>query len=172
MMATLRDIARYLVYSYETLTQSQITNSELTLHKLLYFAQKESLAFNGEPLFLESFEGWKHGPVLTELRFFFDEDFETMTPEETERLTDRERYILDNVVVQYGKYAAWALRDLTHKENAWIKSRAGLSADASGKRIITLADIKEDAAVVRLFDHQFDMFVDEYDDFNGETISC
>ncbi|WP_373482666.1 Panacea domain-containing protein [Acetobacterium sp.] len=101
MMATLRDITRYLVYSYETLTQSQITNSELTLHKLLYFAQKESLAFNGQPLFLESFEGWKHGPVLTELRFFFDEDFENMIPEETERLTDRERYIIDNVVVQY-----------------------------------------------------------------------
>lgn len=51
MVTTLRDIARYLVYSYETLTQSQITNSELTLHKLLYFAQKESLAFNASRCF-------------------------------------------------------------------------------------------------------------------------
>jgi len=120
-MANLRNIARYLVYAYENLTQSQISNSELTLHKLLYFAQKESLAFNGEPLFNESFEGWKHGPVLTDLRFFFDEEFENMTPDEIELLTDRERYIIDNTVIQYGKYAAWALRDLTHRETAWKK---------------------------------------------------
>lgn len=69
-MATLKDLARYLVHSYEIFARSQFDHSELKLQKLMYFAQRESLALTGLPLFEEPFEGWIHGPVLPQLRFF------------------------------------------------------------------------------------------------------
>ena len=41
---------------------------QMKMHKLMYFAQRESLMYNKEPLFDSEFEGWKYGPVLVEVR--------------------------------------------------------------------------------------------------------
>lgn len=42
--------------------------SNMKLQKLAYFAQGFHAAFyNGQPLFLESIEAWKYGPVIPEL---------------------------------------------------------------------------------------------------------
>ena len=35
---------------------------EMRMHKLMYFAQRESLMYNKEPLFDATFYGWKYGP--------------------------------------------------------------------------------------------------------------
>ena len=48
---------------------------EMKMHKLMYFAQRESLMYDKEPLFEESFYGWKYGPVLKSVRSQF------MTPQ-------------------------------------------------------------------------------------------
>ena len=37
---------------------------EMKMHKLMYFAQRESLMYNRTVLFDEDFYGWKYGPVL------------------------------------------------------------------------------------------------------------
>lgn len=44
---------------------------EMKMHKLMYFAQRESLMYDKEPLFEESFYGWKYGPVLKSVRSQF-----------------------------------------------------------------------------------------------------
>ena len=41
---------------------------EMKLHKLLYFAQRESLVRGSDPMFGATFYGWKYGPVLPEVR--------------------------------------------------------------------------------------------------------
>ena len=46
----------------------------MKLHKLLYFTQRESLAITGEAMFVETFEGWKFGPVSRLVRDHFDGD--------------------------------------------------------------------------------------------------
>ncbi len=46
----------------------------MKLHKLLYFAQRESLAITNEPLFEENFEGWKYGSVSREVRTHYTVD--------------------------------------------------------------------------------------------------
>lgn len=168
-MANLKTLARYLVYSYEKLTTSQFENSELKLQKLMYFAQRESLALTGEVIFEEEFEGWIHGPVIPDLRFFFEDSYSPISTVELETVSEKEKYIIHNVLDQYAKYETWTLRNLTHEEFCWKKSREGLGPDESGNEVILLEDIKTDAANVRQYDHVWGMFLDEFADDTGDA---
>ncbi len=98
-MPKLSQLARYLVYSYENHTAARFGDNELKLQTMLYFAQRECLALVGEPLFEESFEGWEEGPVLPELHFFFEEGYDPFEPLEMKKLTEREQFILDRIVL-------------------------------------------------------------------------
>ena len=71
-MERIIDVAQYICEEYRR--QSSEAIDEMKLHKLLYFAQRESLAISNEPLFEESFEGWKYGPVSTEIRSYYTPD--------------------------------------------------------------------------------------------------
>lgn len=159
-------VAQYLIKAYEEITASPFGDSELTLQKLMYFSQKMALAFTGEPIFEESFEGWVHGPVLTSLRGYF-ETYEPYSPEKN-NLSETDKYIIDNTIYEYGKYAAWTLRNMSHNEQAWLNSRKGLISNQYGTNEISLEDIKKDAESIRLYDHQFDMYIDEFDDWEGD----
>ena len=43
-------------------------SGEIQMHKLLYYAQAWSLAWDGAPLFEDRIEAWKNGPVVPSLR--------------------------------------------------------------------------------------------------------
>ncbi|EQA5488631.1 Panacea domain-containing protein, partial [Listeria monocytogenes] len=58
--------ARYLIHSYESYSRSLFENSEMKLQKLIYLAQRQSIALTGEILFQNDIQGWKHGPVVPE----------------------------------------------------------------------------------------------------------
>ena len=165
-MCNIYDIAKYIILAYENQTGSRYDNSELKLQKLMYLTQRESLALTGDPMFDESFEGWRHGPVLTELRHFFDENYEPIDDSSMLDLTDTEKYVINNVISQYGMYEAWYLANLTHSDKSWQNSRVGLNEDDQGNRLISVEDIREDAKNVRIYDHIFDMYVDEFEDYN------
>lgn len=156
-------IAKKLVEQYELLTDSKFPNSELKLQKLMYYVQKTSLALTGKPMFSEEFEGWIHGPVLPSLRFFLD-GYSPENNDETE-LDDTDQFIINNAINEYGKYTTWALRDMTHEESAWLKSRQGLSDTERGSKKIPIEDIEEDALNMRIYDHEYDMYLDEFEDF-------
>lgn len=156
-------LAKYIVDAYEKYTNDEFNGSELRLHKLMYFAQREALAVDGEPLFDGDFEGWVYGPVLPELRFYFN-DFEAGEGID-EEIDDRTRYIVANVLDQYAKFAAWTLRDMSHEEYSWKKSREGLAGNDHGNKIIPIEDIMVDANSVRLYDSQWGMYVDEFEDY-------
>ena len=123
VMSKLDQLASYLVYSYENHTAAQFGDNELKLQAMLYFAQRECLAVVGEPLFEERFEGWEEGPVLPELHFFFEEGYVPFEPLETKKLTEREQFMLDHVVFDYGQYEGWYLADLARREASWRNSR-------------------------------------------------
>ena len=55
-MERIIDVAQYIYEEYKR--QSGEVIDEMKLHKLLYLAQRESLAITNEPLFSEVFEGW------------------------------------------------------------------------------------------------------------------
>ena len=71
-MERIIDVAQYIYEEYKR--QSGEVIDEMKLHKLLYLAQRESLAITNELLFSEVFEGWKYGPVSKEVRTLSTKD--------------------------------------------------------------------------------------------------
>lgn len=71
-MERIIDVAQYIYDEYKR--QSGEVIDEMKLHKLLYFAQRESLAITNTPMFNEKFEGWKYGPVSEKVRRCFTRD--------------------------------------------------------------------------------------------------
>ncbi|WP_311486438.1 type II toxin-antitoxin system antitoxin SocA domain-containing protein [uncultured Anaerococcus sp.] len=165
-MENIYDVARYTILAYEKQTGTRYDNSELKLQKLMYLIQRESFAFTGKPMFNENFEGWKHGPVIPSLRHFFEEDYRPITNEDEIKLTENDKYIINNVISQYGMYEPWYLANLTHNEISWQKSRKGLKEGQDGNTLLKIEDIKEDAKKIRLYDHIFDMYIDEFEDYD------
>lgn len=166
-MTRITELAKYLIKSYETNNNAEFEKSELKLQKLMYFAQREAIAITGEPLFENQFEGWQYGPVLTELRHFFEEDQSKSVID----LDETSKYIIDNTVTRYGKYETWYIANLSHKETSWKNSRKGLSDNEKGNNLIKLEDIKKDADNVRVYDHLYDMYIDEFEEADEENMN-
>lgn len=113
-MEDLMNVASYIFNRYNTEFHSKI--DEMKLHKLLYFAQRESLIQNRKPLFDAVFYGWKFGPILKEIRFAYKENsFYEMI---LESVIVRISAIMDKVFEEYVGKDAWSLSRLTHGELA------------------------------------------------------
>lgn len=164
-MHNVKELATALIQRYENITHSKFGSSELKLQKLMYFLQRQAIALTGERLFSENFIGWIHGPVLEDLRYFLEE---TSNQNITD-LTDTEKYLIDSIVADYGKYSAWELREKTHEESSWIESRRGLSESENGYRELKISDIEKDAEKVRIYDPVYDMYLDEFEEVLSEV---
>ncbi|MCM3739250.1 DUF4065 domain-containing protein [Oceanobacillus luteolus] len=132
------------IYAYD---REENDMTEMKMHKLLYFAQKQHYQNFGEWLFENEFEGWVHGPVNKEVRRFF----ECLPTIQADELTLEEEYTIREVLHNYGKYSAYHLRELSHQDEAYKASRRGLSPNERGEEIITkeniVSDIAEEQAV-------------------------
>lgn len=158
-MRDILNVANYICEYYKQIANEPI--DELKLQKLLYFCQREKLSIVNEPLFKEPLEGWVHGPVSPLVRSYFEDgDIVCMT----EKLSEQDAYIVRGVLQQYAGCASWKLRDLTHMELSWQRSREGLAADQRGNRKLELDDIRIDSQKVRPFDDVWGMFYDEFED--------
>ena len=158
-MEKILNVAEYIFKEYNKVTGELI--DEMKLQKLLYFSQRETLAILNKPLFNEEFEGWKYGPISREVRTVYTEDGINA---DTEDIKNESKYIINNVILEYGALASWKLSKISHKEISWINSRKGLKDEENGNRKIKLEDIREDAKKVRPYDHIWDMYYDEFED--------
>ena len=158
-MEKIINVAQYVFTAYKRISGEII--DEMKLHKLLYFAQRESLAITNEPLFEGQFDGWKYGPVFREIR-------NSITPDgildADSDISEESKYIVNNVIAQYGALASWKLSELSHKEISWKNARIGLADGENGKVKLKLDDIRADARKVRPYDTIWDMYYDEFDD--------
>ena len=68
---------------------------EMKMHKMMYFSQRESLMNTNNPLFGDSFEAWKFGPVLRSVRneYKCNHMFESVN----ESLTEEEKRLVESV---------------------------------------------------------------------------
>ena len=139
-------VASYISRRYEREYGSQI--DEMKLHKLLYFAQRESLIQLDQPLFADSFQAWKYGPVLVHIRSLYKQE------KLTKRLTSKEiatyQTVFDKVFEQYAPKDAWSLSSITHGEISWQKARIGIPAGENCDTLIALDDIRKDAHHIKL----------------------
>lgn len=120
----------------------------MTLHKLMYFSQRESIILNGSPLFDNVFYGWKYGPVLKEIRSeyglgHFNGHHVVMLPFDDE-------IVLKSVLERYGCKDSWSLSRLSHGEISWQNSRRGISEEANSDNPIDIIDIFKDADRIKL----------------------
>ena len=158
-MEKILNVAEYIFREYYRVTGKLI--DEMKLQKLLYFSQRETLAILNKPLFNEEFEGWKYGPISREVRTVFTKDGINT---DTEDIKSENKYIINNVILEYGSLASWKLSEISHKEVSWLNSRKDLKDGENGDRKIKLEDIREDAKKVRPYDHMWDMYYDEFED--------
>lgn len=159
-MERIIDVAQYIYEEYKR--QSGEVIDEMKLHKLLYLAQRESLAITNEPLFSEVFDGWKYGPVSKEVRTLYTED--GMYYEDKRPLSAAATYIVKNVILQYGGLASWKLSEISHKEISWQNARKNLAPGENGNKPLSIDDIRKDAEKVRPYDSMYDMYYDEFED--------
>ena len=139
-MHDMKTAASYLCGRYEETYGQKI--DEMKLHKLMYFAQRESLIRTGEPLFDAEFQGWRFGPVLPALREVYKaNDFAPL--EELELGADQAA--LDAVFDEYAETDSWNLSLLSHGEICWKRSRKGIAPHESSSNPIPLEDIRADA---------------------------
>lgn len=128
--------------------QKGMQMDEMKMHKLMYFAQRESLMYNNEPLFDGTFYGWKYGPVLKEVRSeYYGNEAPFSAADGT--VSESTKTLLQNVLNRYGSLSSWKLSSLSHEEFSWRKSRQGLAAGEDGNVELSLEAMKVDAAKER-----------------------
>lgn len=144
-MENLMNVASYICNRYYDEFGTKI--DEMKLHKLLYFAQRESFIQKGEPLFDAVFYGWKYGPILKEIRTAYKENaFYSSVPED---VIERIRDIMDKVFYEYAAKDSWSLSRLTHGELAWKNSRIGVLEGENSDVPMKVEDIITDANRIR-----------------------
>ena len=140
-MNDMMTVAAYICSRYQREFDEKI--DEMKLHKLMYFAQRESLIRTGEPLFQGDFYGWRFGPVLKELRTPYKEDgFRT---DVTDEAMGDDKEVLDLIFRDYAPKDSWSLSRLSHGEICWKRARKGISPYDSSDNMIPLDDIRLDA---------------------------
>lgn len=144
MGTRLEDLVNVASYIYNRYYETKGEDiDEMKLHKMLYFAQRESIHQNNKPLFKETFYGWKFGPVLKEVRKMYRD--KTFLDEIDEDVISRMKTVIDSVFIRYANKDSWNLTRLTYQEISWKNSRKGISKGVNGDAPIRITDIVEDA---------------------------
>ena len=109
---------------------------EMKMHKMMYFSQRESLMNTNNPLFGDSFEAWKFGPVLRSVRNEYKRNhmFESVN----ETVNEEEKRLVESVFERYDSFDAWDLSSLSHEEFSWKQAREGLAPNENGSQKLSL----------------------------------
>lgn len=115
------DVANFFIDLYNSVPEGQVTN--LSLNKLLYFAQGHSLAENGKPLFDEPIEAWQYGPVVPSVYHTFKKHRRSRIPSTygnytSDIFSSEDLDLLLDVFQKYKIYSPNYLVSLTHEEGA------------------------------------------------------
>lgn len=145
-MENLLSVAGILFQRY--LKENGVMMTEMKLHKLMYFVQRESFVKNERPLFEGHFHAWKYGPVLKEIRdIYLKENFQLLgNLELKEKDSDA---LISNIYNAFANKDPWSLSSLTHLEYSWKNARKGLSSEAACDVVMKNEDIMIDAMRVR-----------------------
>lgn len=144
-MEAVQTIASYIYQRYERQYGKQI--DEMKLHKLLYFAQRESWVQRNAPLFADKFQAWRYGPVMVCIRQSYKDGSLSCPIDEKELLPYLP--LFDRVFNTFADKDSWSLSSITHGEYAWQKARRGYAPDDVCTVEIETDDIRVDAERIR-----------------------
>lgn len=110
--------------------------SPMKLQKLCYYAQGYKLA-EGQEQFPDELQAWQHGPVNYDL-FLKYRDLKWMKiDEDIGDPSSKSDPFLMEVVSAYGRFDGAALSTMTHREDPWLKTRAGLQENEGSAKVIS-----------------------------------
>ena len=135
----------------EFILQQKGPVSPLKLQKLVYYAQAWSLALDEEPLFEESIEAWKNGPVVRNLlEHTRNQDHVTsINSGDPSQIDEELQDTVTAVIIYYGGKSGEILQHLTHHDDPWIDARQKAQAskassiDEKDKEIISRKKMKD-----------------------------
>ena len=116
-----KDVAEYIIWLDSQNDSDGI--SPLKIQKLVYYAQGFFLAVFNKPLFTDSIEAWRHGPVVPTLWQEYKDYGKNpilLHSGYNSNLPSEETDLIDEVFNIFGLYSAWGLRNMTHEEQPWI----------------------------------------------------
>lgn len=141
------DIARKILSRVDVEHGDTISN--LKLQKLLYFVQGFHLAYFGKELFGEELVSWNYGPVVPEVydvyKKYKNRDINTAGVVDDVELHPEEGSLFDKVYLEYSRYSAVALMQMTHEEGPWKQHNIG--------EVIPKDEIREYFLTLRLPDY-------------------
>lgn len=144
-MENVMNVAAYITNRY--LAEYEQPIDEMKLHKLMYFAQRESFIQTNQPLFDATFYGWKYGPILKEIRSAYKDG--TIALAKPQKFNCDPTPLFDRVFEDYAGKDSWSLSRLTHGELSWKNSRLGIPEEANSDNPMSTADIQKDAERIR-----------------------
>ena len=123
----------------------------LALQKLLYFTQGLYFVQMKQPLFADDCEAWVHGPVYPEVyrqyRHYvynpIDGNDSVVLMTDGGQLSIKEKAVAQLVADSFGKYSGKVLENITHREEPWIKARAGVGTIEYSQNVISKARIEK-----------------------------
>lgn len=145
-MEKLRKVASHISMLYQKKYGKRI--DEMKLHKLLYFAQRESLVQLDTPLFPEKFQAWKYGPVLVPVRRLYKDDL--LNTPLTGVALRKYAEVFEKVFSQYAVKDSWSLSALTHGEYSWKHARQGVPDGENCTNEMEIDDIRVDAKRIKM----------------------
>lgn len=118
------------------------------LQKILYYIQGFSKAFNGDFIFYDEPKAWMHGPVYEQIYHKYKEyGYNPITnienSNENNKICEKDRILIDNVVKFYGCFTGDTLEAITHIEMPWLHARGGLLENQPSSKPINLDSISE-----------------------------
>ena len=139
-MATVFDVAKYILECTGPI-------GVWKLHKLCYYSQAWTLAWDERPLFDDDFEAWSNGPVCRDL-YCQHQGVYTLSPSDlqigkSDALDKEQKGNIDIILRDYGDYLPYELREQTRSELPWLQARAGLPDDATSGAIISRESMGE-----------------------------
>lgn len=134
------------------LKKSEDSNRPITnkvLQKLLYYSQAWNLVINnGQAMFEDKIEAWVHGPAIPAVyrkysKYGYSAISDKATTDKSSLLSNEEKSIVDQVWDLYGSFDGDYLEALTHREDPWLKARAGKQPFESSNKVISLTEMKK-----------------------------
>lgn len=150
-------ISRIMIKRYKEITTDDLSEKKLQL--LLYFAQKEAVALLGELFFSEEFLISNNYIGIPKVKEFYNQ---AGPYDEEKEIPDEIYYVINKVICDYGMYAKWKLKEVIKNDISWV------NAVKNNATIIKNEDIIEAAEGVRQYDHIWDMYYDEFEDYSEE----
>lgn len=155
------DIARKILSRVDVEHGDTISN--LKLQKLLYYVQGFHLASFGHALFEEDMIAWTYGPVVPEVydayKKYRHRDINTVGIVDDVELQPQEAALFDKVYLEYSRYSAVALMQMTHTAGPWLNHNVGevLPKDEIRSYFLTLQlpDTVPTVAGIRSFDEAY-----------------